>query len=86
MKREGWASAVGKVYLTRNGREVRITQYSVFYADGGVHEELQGELIDESSQTLDFNEQGRFLGWFPGPLSEALPNEHALDLVEAKQH
>ncbi len=47
LRREGWAKAVGSVFLTRDGHEVRLTHYSVTLIDSACEQELLGELIPE---------------------------------------
>ena len=53
MKRQGWAAAVGQVYLTRDGREVRITHYSVDFVGTHNEAELLGEVRDIPQPTVE---------------------------------
>lgn len=94
MKREGWAASVGLVYLTRDGREVKIQNYSVALWDGVLGVDLVGILLDAEQKAegsdaisvlcmIDFDEQGNYVGGGPEGTEPPKP-QHPLDLVEAK--
>ena len=100
MKREGWANAVGQVYLTRDGREVMIQHYSVAVFGGLIEADLVGvlqQLEPEPSvepnviavlHMLDYDENGNVSATFdPDPpivYVGAVRQPHPLDLVGAK--
>lgn len=96
MKREGWAAAVGQVYLTRDGREVMIQHYSVAAVFGGlVESDLVGVLREADAKeppevlhVLDYDENGNIVTTFdPDPpivYIGAVRQPHPLDLIGAK--